>query len=137
MNAVIIGISSGIVTVFIISLLKFDKPICYALILSGIGFLYVGFTWTDIQSLVINCIQAIAFLLLAYLGLNKNTYFLIAGYFLHGLWDIVYDLLFTPGLIPPHYDLFCLSIDFTMGLYLLLFKNVLKINLVVTNLKIL
>ncbi|CAN5880060.1 hypothetical protein BH11BAC4_BH11BAC4_27190 [soil metagenome] len=119
MNAALIGISSGILVIIILALLKLDKPVVYALILSGIGFLYVGFTWTDILSLVITAAQAICFLFLAYFGVKKNVYFLIAGYFLHGMWDLLYDLLSTPDLIPPHYDLFCLAIDFTMGAYLL------------------
>lgn len=127
MYAAIIGVVSGIVSIITIALLRLDKPIMYGLILSGIGFLYVGFTWTDLQSLITNCIQALVFVFLAYLGVKKNLYFLIAGYFLHGLWDMLYDLLFLPGLIPPHYDWFCLTIDFTMGLYLFLVRKSLKI----------
>ena len=41
----------------------FDKKIIYGFILSGIGFLYVGFAWTDLQALVVNAIQAIGFLM--------------------------------------------------------------------------
>jgi len=119
MNAAIIGILSGIITIGIIALLKQEKPIMYGLILSGIGFIYVGFTWTDIPTLIVACTQALFFLFLAYFGVKKNLYFLIAGYFLHGLWDLGYDLFFIQNLVPPHYDLFCLSIDFTMGAYLL------------------
>ena len=94
----------------------------YGLILSGIGFLYVGFTWTDIQSLIITCVQALFFMTLAYYGIKKSLYFLVAGYFLHGTWDLAYDLFPKSNLIPPHYDLFCLSVDFTIGFYLLLIK---------------
>src|SRR5450432_4203571 len=119
MNAAIVGISSGILTIIIIALLKMlGKPTIYGLILSGIGFLYVGFSWTDIPLLVITAVQAIFFLLIAYYGIKKNLYFLVAGYFLHGLWDLAFDQFHRSNLIPPHYDLFCLSIDFTMGFYL-------------------
>jgi hypothetical protein len=48
---------------------------------------------------------------------------LAAGYFLHGCWDALYDFFKVPGLIPPHYDLFCLSLDFTIALYLLVFNK--------------
>ncbi len=120
MTSVIIGIFLGLVVIMTIALLKrLDKPTMYALILSGIGFLYVGFTWTDITSLIINCLQAVFFLLVAYFGVKKNLIFLIAGYFLHGSWDLLYNLFPKSDLIPPHYDLFCLAIDFTMGFYLL------------------
>jgi len=52
------------------------------------------------------------------IGLN----ILAVGYFLHGIWDLAYNLHPAAGLIPPQYDLFCFSIDFTMGLYLLKIK---------------
>jgi hypothetical protein len=123
MTAVIIGVLCGILIITTFILLKrLDKPAIYALILSGIGFLYVGFTWTDTTSLIINCFQAITFLFLAYYGVKKNLLILIAGYFLHGIWDMLYNFFPNPNLIPPHYDLFCLSVDFTIGCYLLYLK---------------
>ena len=107
--ATIIGISVGLFTILAISLFKsLDKPVMYALILSGIGFLYVGYSWMDTTSLIVNSVQAIVFVLLAHYGVKKNRYFLIGGYFLHGLWDLCYDLFFNASLIPPHYDLFLL-----------------------------
>ncbi len=119
MNAAFIGIASGLLTILIVALLKrLDKRTMYGLILSGIGFLYVGFTWTDIPSFVINSLQAIVFLFIAYYGIKKSSYLLAAGYFLHGLWDLAYNFFPTPHLLPPHYDLFCMSLDFTIGCYL-------------------
>jgi len=123
MLSVIIGISSGLLVILIITLLNgLDKPTIYGLILSGIGFIYVGFTWSDTRALIINCVQAIFFLFVAWYGIKKNLYILAAGYFLHGIWDLVYHLFLDSNLIPPHYDLFCLSIDFTMGFYLLFIR---------------
>ena len=53
MNAVIVGISSGLLIILLIAFLKqLDKKVIYGLILSGIGFLYVGFVWADLQALV-------------------------------------------------------------------------------------
>lgn len=123
MLPVIIGISSGLVIILIIALLKrLDKPTIYGLILSGIGFLYVGFSWSDTRALVINGAQAIFFLFIAWFGIKRGLYVLAAGYFLHGTWDLMYNLFPRSNLIPPHYDLFCLSIDFTIGFYLLVIK---------------
>jgi len=120
MIPVIIGISSGLFVILIIALLRqLDKPVIYGLILSGIGFLYVGFTWSDTKALIITCVQAVFFLFIAWYGIKKSLYILGGGYFLHGIWDLVYNLFPASSLIPPHYDLFCLSIDFTMGAYLL------------------
>ncbi|HMC86791.1 MAG TPA: DUF6010 family protein [Chitinophagaceae bacterium] len=124
MTAAFIGTFSGILVILMVALLKqLDKATVYGLILAGIGYLYVGFTWSDIPSLVITFLQSVAFLFLAFFGIKKNIYFLTAGYFLHGLWDLLYDLFPNRGLIPPHYDWFCLSIDFTIGLYLLLIRK--------------
>ena len=121
MTAVIIGISSGLLTIIIFVLLKqFDKKLVYSLILTAIGFLYVGFAWTNLQALIVNCAQAIFFLLFTYYGVKKGFYLLAAGYFLHGTWDLVYHLFQDSSLIPPDYNLFCLSIDYTIGFYLLL-----------------
>jgi len=123
MLPIIIGISSGLVIILIIALLKrIDKPTIYGLILSGIGFLYVGFTWSDTRAFVINGAQAILFLFISWFGIRRGLYVLAAGYFLHGTWDVMYDLFPRSNLIPPHYDLFCLSIDFTIGFYLLVIK---------------
>ena len=123
MIPVIIGISSGLLVIMIVALLKrFDKQTIYGLILSGIGFLYVGFTWSDTGAFIINAAQAVLFLLIAGYGIKKGLYILAAGYFLHGIWDLVYNLFPDSNLIPPHYDLFCLSIDFTIGFYLLVIK---------------
>jgi hypothetical protein len=123
MMPVIIGILSGLLVIFTLSLFnRIDKRVMYGLILTGIGFLYVGFTWSDTTSLVINSLQAIFFLLVAYFGIKKSMYYLAAGYFLHGIWDLVYHYFPGSELIPPQYDLFCLSIDFTMGFYLLVIK---------------
>jgi hypothetical protein len=129
MLPVIIGISSGIIVILLFVILKqFDKKIIYGLILTGIGFLYVGYTWTDLQALIINSIQAIVFLFLAYYGIKKNLNILAAGYFLHGSWDLAYHLFADSNLIPPQYDLFCLSIDFTIGIYILLFNKQFRYN---------
>lgn len=123
----IIGIFAGLILILLIGMFKYpDKKIVYGLILAGIGFLYVGFTWTDIPSLIITAVQAIFFLLLACYGINMNLYFLATGYFMHGIWDLAYNLFRLPNLIPPHYDLFCLSIDFTMGIYLVMLQLHLK-----------
>jgi len=123
MTAVIIGILSGLLIILTFFILKrLDKPTIYGLVLSGIGFLYVGFVWTNLQALIVNAVQSVFFLLFAYYGIKKSLNILAAGYFLHGTWDLSYHLFANSNLIPPNYDLFCLSIDFTIGFYLLLLK---------------
>jgi hypothetical protein len=120
MIPIIIGVSASMLLVLLLLTVKqFNTQLVCGLVLTGIGFLYIGYTWTDRVSLIINCIQAVVFLVLAYFGVKRSIYVLSAGFFLHGIWDLVYDLFAKPGLVPPHYDLFCLSYDFVIGIYLL------------------
>lgn len=124
MTAAIIGVASAFIIILLFLLLKqFDRKLIYGLMLSGIGFLYVGFVWTDIPSVIINAIQAIFFLFLAYYGVKKGIYILALGYFLHGSWDIAYPFFRDPALIPPHYDFFCSTLDFVLCAYILVFKK--------------
>lgn len=119
MNGALIGISTGIIIILLFSFLKqFEKKIIYSLILAVIGFLYVGYTWSNFTAITLNLVQAVFFLFLAYYGIKKNMYFTVVGYFLHGLWDVSYNLFADSSLIPPHYDMFCFSIDFLIGIYL-------------------
>ncbi len=123
MTATLIGVSAALFTILIVTVFKrLDRNVFYGLILSAIGFLYVGFTWTDITTVIINILQAIFFLLLAYFGIKKNSLFLIAGYFMHGLWDLMYNHIGNSDLIPPHYDFFCSTYDFIIGFHLLMLK---------------
>jgi len=123
MIATLIGIGLGLVVIFTLALVKsLDKQAMYGLILTGIGYLYVGFTCKDTGSLILCVGQAIIFTLIAYYGMKKSMLLLAAGFFLHGLWDLAFGLFPYSNLIPPHYDLFCLSIDFTMGFYLINLK---------------
>jgi hypothetical protein len=123
MTAAIIGISSGFLVILFIILTRLNQRVVYGLILTGIGFLYVGFVWTNLQELIISAIQALVFLHIAYYGMQKNVYVLAAGFFLHGCWDMAYTFFGNSRLIPPHYDLFCLTIDFVMGIYILIFRK--------------
>jgi hypothetical protein len=123
MKAAIIGFVSGVVIILLFLIFKrLDKKTIYGLILAVIGFLYAGFTWSDIGLFSINTLQAIFFLFLAYYGIKSNSYILFAGYFLHGIWDLIYSQVANTALLPPHYDLFCSTLDFTVGFYLLLIK---------------
>ncbi len=82
-----------------------------------LGFLYVGFAWSDPLSLWVNALQSVFFVFLSYYGIRKPP-ILIAGYFLHSSWDLIYGYLHLPALRPPHYDAFCFVIDFIIGVYL-------------------
>jgi len=120
MLALLIGIVTGIIIILSLGIFKhLDKPTIYGLILAGIGFLYPGFTWSDSPAFLVNSIQAIFFVLLAYYGIKQGLHILALGYFLHGTWDLLYHLFADSSLIPPQYAQFCSSLDFMIGFYLL------------------
>jgi hypothetical protein len=119
MIATLIGLVSSLITILIFTFLKrIDKNTIYGLILMAIGFLYIGYTWTDIETAILSFLQAMFFMGLAYLGIKKSYWFLVAGYFLHGIWDMIYPQVANPDLLPPDYDYFCLTYDFIVGFYL-------------------
>ena len=120
MLSALIGLAAGLFTILTFRSLKaVNQTILYGVMLSGIGCIYVGFTWSSWEALAVNVLQATVFALIAFLGIKKSKKFIIAGYFLHGIWDLSYGLFFSSTLIPPHYDLFCLVFDFVVGFYLL------------------
>jgi len=120
MLAILTGIVTGIIIILSLGMFsRLDKLTIYGLILAGIGFLYPGFTWSDSLAFLINAIQAVFFLLLAYYGIKKGLHILAIGYFLHGSWDLLYHLFSDISLIPPQYAAFCSSLDFIIGFYLL------------------
>lgn len=121
MNATLIGLSSSMLTILIFYLLnRLDKRTVYGLILMAIGFLYIGYTWTDINTAIVSGLQALFFMSLAYFGIKKSYWFLVAGYFLHGIWDVLYPMFFNSALLPPDYDYFCITYDFIVAIYLLI-----------------
>lgn len=123
MIATLIGLTGSVLTILIFTFLKrIDKNTIYGLILMGIAFLYIGYTWTDINTAIISFIQMLFFTTFAYLGIKKNSWFLIAGYMLHGIWDFLYPFIGSSDLLPPDYDYFCLTYDVVVGIYLLILK---------------
>lgn len=122
----VVGILIGLLIILLVGLIKYsNKLTLYGIVLSGIAFIYVGFTWTDIPSLFIVSLQIMFFILLSYYGVKKNSWFLVIGYFLHGIWDLAYGHFQSPNLIVNYYDTFCLSADFFIGGYLI-FKYQMK-----------
>ncbi|MBC7948549.1 MAG: hypothetical protein H7Y42_11750 [Chitinophagaceae bacterium] len=124
MTPVIIGVFSGLLIVAVVAMFRrSDLAAIYSLILSGIGFIYVGFTWSVTEDLIINSVQALFFLFVALYGLRKGLHFLAFGYFLHGIWDLLYNYFESSHLVPSNYDWFCMTLDFTIAVYLLLLKS--------------
>jgi hypothetical protein len=125
-----IGVFAAIGTAYVSKTLlppKFEQ-VFYAVFLAIIASFYLAFTiyfgneqaWR-IESTAVLCFAAIA------LAGIRVTYALIAGYVLHGLWDVSHELhahaglsVFEPGqttMIPLAYGAFCVTYDFCMAGY--------------------
>ncbi len=116
MNDFYIGIVTTLVVIGLVELLRnSDKQLIASLTLVGIPFIYIGFSWKDIPSLIFAVLSAGVFFALAYFGYKKNFMLIIIGLFLHGVWDIVFP--FFSSMAPHGYDIFCSTIDFLLAIY--------------------
>jgi hypothetical protein len=116
MNDIIIGILlSATIIIFLESFKSLDKRLVGALALVGIAFIYIGFAWTDLHSLIIVAISALLFVALAYYGQTKNFNLIVLGLLLHGVWDVVFPHF--SSIVPKGYDIFCITVDFILAAY--------------------
>ncbi len=90
-------------------------------ILTIIASIYLGFALSDgrRREIIIEISAMIFFLALAVMGMWISPYFLIAGYLLHGLWDIIHN----PGIIQTEvvewYKVLCMVYDWIMAVFIL------------------
>ena len=125
MNDLYIGLITTVVVIGIAEFLPFlEKRLIGALTLVGIPFIYIGFAWQDIPSLLI-CILAVAvFVALAYFGYKNNFILIPIGLVLHGCWDVAFPMFSSAA--PEGYDIFCLTIDVLLAVYFYLRVKPLK-----------
>jgi hypothetical protein len=116
MKDIIVGIIlSSVIVIFMESLKSLDKRLFGALTVVGIAFIYVGFAWRDLNSLIIVVISVVSFVALSYYGQTKNFNFIVLGLLLHGVWDMVFPRF--SSVVPKGYDIFCLTADLILAIY--------------------
>ena len=116
MKDIIIGIIlCTIVIIFLESVKSLDKKLFGALTLVGIAFIYIGFSWTELRSLIIVTISIVPFVALAYYGQTKSFNLIVLGLLLHGVWDVVFPRF--SSVVPVGYDIFCLTADVILAAY--------------------
>ena len=116
MNDFYIGIVTTIVIIGLVEIFKFfEKRLIGALTLVGIAFIYIGFSWSDIPSLIYAILGVALFFVLSYFGYKKNFFLIIIGLILHGIWDILFPYFSSTA--PEGYGIFCLTIDVLLALY--------------------
>jgi hypothetical protein len=111
-----IGLATTLVVIGVVEMLRnSDKRLLASLTLVGIAFIYVGFSWAHVPSLVYVILGGSVFIALAYFGYKKNFMLIILGLLLHGIWDLVFPLF--SSMAPKGYDIFCLTIDILLAIY--------------------
>ncbi len=125
-----IGVLAAIGTAYVSKALlppKFEQ-VFYVVYLVMIAGFYLAFTvyFGSEQAWRVESTAVLCFALIALAGI-RVPYALIAGYLLHGLWDVIHELhahaglsVFEPGqttAIPLAYGAFCVTYDFCMAGY--------------------
>lgn len=116
MNDFYIGLITTVAVIAITESLRFlEKRLIGALTLVGIAFIYVGFSWHDIPSLLITIFGVAVFMALSYFGYKNNFMLIVIGLALHGVWDFIFPWVSSAA--PEGYDVFCSTIDFLLAIY--------------------
>lgn len=116
MNDFYIGIITTIAVIGLVEMCRFlEKRLIAAFTLVGIPFIYIGFAWHDVRSLIYAIVGTALFVALSYFGYKWNFILIIAGLLLHGVWDILFP--FFSSAAPEGYDIFCLTIDVLLAFY--------------------
>ncbi len=116
MNDFYIGLITTVAVIVLVEVFRFlEKRFIGALTLTGIAFIYIGFSWSDVRSLIYAILGVAVFFALSYFGYKKNFILIILGLILHGVWDILFPYFSTAA--PDGYDIFCMTIDFLLAVY--------------------
>lgn len=118
----VIGIVSGIVFITIARrcAVNLEKRI-YAVGLALAALIYVGLAAMGSASVNWNVVELAGlavFTLVAVLGLKVSTWFLAAGWAVHGLWDVLLHLRQHTTFVPEWYPVICLGFDLIVAIYI-------------------
>jgi len=93
-----------------------------ALLLMGIAAVYFGFAVSDgsRQAVLIEGGVVLLYLALCACGLWVSPLFLVVGYVLHGLWDLVHQWQLVHTKMAAWYVPFCVTYDWIIAAFLLL-----------------
>lgn len=93
-----LGLTIGIILVAVTIAISLALPKANALqyltvLLMGIATVYLGFTFSNAgrkQDIIIEMVNITMYIVLVLLSIVITPYFLVAGYFWHGVWDIIH-----------------------------------------------
>lgn len=81
--------------------------------------LYAGEGATGLKELMVGIPFLLGGLLFAFISLPMSGYVVGGLWLLHGMYDLTHELFFTNPGAPDWYPVFCASVDFVIGFYVL------------------
>ena len=124
-----LGLTIGVILVAITIAITLMLPKAVGLqflmvLLMGIAGVYLGFTFSNTgrkQDIVIEIGNVAMYVVLMLLSLSITPYFLVAGYFWHGLWDAIHHkkINLIQIKVPEWYIYGCVLYDWVIGFFIL------------------
>lgn len=120
-----IGVILAAVTIAITSVLPKAIALQFLMVLiMGIAAVYIGFTFSNAgrnQDIIIEMANIAMYIVLVLLSLSITPYFLVAGYFWHGLWDAIHHkrINLVQTKVPEWYIYGCILYDWVVGIFIL------------------
>ncbi len=124
-----LGLTIGVILVAITIAITLMLPKTIALqyltaLLMGIAAVYIGFTFSNAgrkQDIVIEMANIAMYIGLVLLSIWITPYFLVAGFFWHGLWDAVHHkrINLVQTKVPEWYIYGCILYDWVIGFFIL------------------
>ncbi len=122
-RGLITGLFFAIITIAFISIFpKQEGLVLAAIVLACIGAIYLGFAIGEgkLRELLVQGAFIIFIFATLLIGLLFNPFFLAAGYFAHGFWDLIHHSRFriVNTKVPELYIHACMLYDWTVGAFI-------------------
>lgn len=122
----IFGIVMALLTILFLSLFPRQKTLeLLVILLSIIASIYIGFALSDgrRREILIEISAMFFFWAMAVFGLWISPYFLIAGYVIHGFWDIIHNPKIIQTEVVEWYKVLCMAYDWVMAVFILVWMQ--------------
>ena len=119
--ALFIGFSLALAVALYATFLGLDRQRAfYSTVLAVVGSLYGLFAVMSgsTQTLLLESIGIVAFVLVSALGFKFSPWLLVAGLFAHGVFDFFHSHVISNSGVPAYWPDFCMSYDITAAAYL-------------------
>jgi hypothetical protein len=121
MARLLVSVALAVLTILAALLLGAELArIALAMTLAVTGGIYVGFAISEdrLSSMIVESIQLLVFFAIALCGATLSWWFLVAGYFGHGLWDFAHHPHGVRTHVPRWYISACVVYDWLVGAFI-------------------